>query len=258
MLDFIDSIRLSTEPISYPLPPLASPEEKAVNWLINEDPLQLSAVDQSSRARLIQRYALLTMWYSLDGPSWFNNDGWLIEDDECSWFGISCDANSAVNRLGADGNDLAGNNLFGSLPLDFALLESVWYISAGNNPKLTGPIPSTIGRLTNLTSLFLENCGLQGSLPSTLGNLTNLDFFQISSNALTGRMPSSMAACTRLTTFYVAANRLTGSLPLGVSQWSNLRQFVVRSRGVQNVLAVATVDPSSLILPPLLPKNPGV
>ena len=90
VLDYINSIRLSSEPISYPVDSkLATPEEMAVQWLINEDPLELFANDTPTQTRLTQRYSLLTLWYSTNGTSWFQNQGWLTAENECTWFGIS-------------------------------------------------------------------------------------------------------------------------------------------------------------------------
>jgi Leucine-rich repeat (LRR) protein len=49
--------------------------------------------------------------------------------------------------------------------------------------RLTGAIPSQLGALTALQSLFLSNNALTGTIPSTFGALTDLlylDFRSIS------------------------------------------------------------------------------
>ncbi|CAN0328539.1 unnamed protein product, partial [Pylaiella littoralis] len=51
---------------------------------------------------------------------------------------------------------------------------------------LTGPIPSTLGDLTQLKELRLARNGLSGPIPSTLGDLTQLTKLGLSGNDLTG------------------------------------------------------------------------
>ena len=94
MIWFINSVTLSGNFATYPIPPdssgSATSEERALAWLIQDDPLKLFAENESDRNRLVQRYALLTLWYSLNGDAWVKNDGWLVAEDECSWYGIAC------------------------------------------------------------------------------------------------------------------------------------------------------------------------
>jgi hypothetical protein len=60
---FINNITLTNKTIAYPPTngtDSATTEERALQWLIEEDPLNLNASDQF---QLQQRYALLTLWY---------------------------------------------------------------------------------------------------------------------------------------------------------------------------------------------------
>ena len=39
---------------------------------------------------IAQRYGLITMYYSTKGDDWTDNAGWLGEQNECQWLGITC------------------------------------------------------------------------------------------------------------------------------------------------------------------------
>tara|TARA_B100001115_G_C15746122_1_gene364434 strand:- start:34 stop:594 length:561 start_codon:yes stop_codon:yes gene_type:complete len=64
---------------------------------------------------------------------------------------------------------------------------------------LDGPIPATIGNLTNLTVLDLSFNELTGSIPVEIGNLTNLTYLKLVSSGLTGEIPSEIGNLTNLT-----------------------------------------------------------
>ena len=102
------------------------------DWLINTDPLKLTVKADGGRIRTMQRFALLTLWFSTNGPQWNNNNGWLSDRDECNWYGIVCD-----QKLVASINELEGNNLMGTLPADLALLTTCTNIHLGLNPSIT-------------------------------------------------------------------------------------------------------------------------
>ena len=167
MIWFINSVTLSGNFATYPIPPdssgSATSEERALAWLIQEDPLKLSAENESDRNRLVQRYALLTLWYSLNGDAWVKNDGWLVAEDECSWYGIAC-INNQVSTVGTT-KVLLGvwsqNNLSGTIPADVALLASVTQINLGGNQKITGSLLPSIANLNILQSFNAASCGLR-------------------------------------------------------------------------------------------------
>ena len=74
---FIQSITLSEDAIAYP--PVttgsATPNELALQWLIEDDPLQVNAVTAARQFLLQQRYALATLYFhtisrALDSFNW--------------------------------------------------------------------------------------------------------------------------------------------------------------------------------------------
>jgi hypothetical protein len=81
-----------------------TPQAKAINWLIGEDGL----VRCPDHPKLIQRWALATMYYSTNGDGWFqcSNDEGAIGDsrflaplDECLWAGIVCSIDFCVTEI---------------------------------------------------------------------------------------------------------------------------------------------------------------
>jgi hypothetical protein len=66
----------------------------------------------------------------------------------------------------------------GDLGLLFEL--GIWDTNIG------GPLPTEIGQLTNLVTLFLENNAFTGTVPLEYGSLTNLELVIFKLNYLTG------------------------------------------------------------------------
>lgn len=91
-----------------------SPQNKAANWIINEDGARLCPQDDS----FIQRYVMAVFYYSTNGNRWFQcrspedsglsipeaneacnitslgntSDAWLTPGSECMWGGVTCNS----------------------------------------------------------------------------------------------------------------------------------------------------------------------
>jgi hypothetical protein len=100
-----------------------SPQYQAFNWLAS-DTFQGYYTDE----KVIQRYALATLYYSTNGEHWMNHEGWLLRgEDECGkWWqdnpekGIVCTDNGTITSLG-----LKENNLTGAIPPEIGLLSTL-------------------------------------------------------------------------------------------------------------------------------------
>lgn len=168
-VDFVNSITYSSgNTISFPPNATsATAEERALEWLIDDDPLDLWP--ETNQTRLAQRYALATLWFSTNGPSWETKDGWMVEEDECTWFGVVCQTVGTVTDF-----QLAANNLDGTIPEDFALFQSLRTLVASINPMLSGPYPLSFTELRSLIAIVLSQTGFSGPLPQDIGNLSLL------------------------------------------------------------------------------------
>ena len=74
-----------------------------------------------------------------------------------------------------------------------------------------------------VTSLALNDNGLDGTLPTALGDLSELEQLDLQDNDLSGALPSELANLTNLTSLLLTESRaLTGPLPDGLRQLSDL------------------------------------
>jgi hypothetical protein len=115
---------------------------------------------------------------------------WL-SGDPCSsgWFGVKCDANgSHVSQLFPN-TRFSGNELDCVLPSsigDFAKLEHLYTSNDRTPSNLHGPIPTAIGKLTELKCLYFSHNNLSGRMPTELQGLTKLQVFLMRCNQLSG------------------------------------------------------------------------
>jgi hypothetical protein len=162
--------------------------------------------------RLMQRFALASLYYSTSGDEWTNSDGdqWLdTNQDECKWStdGIKC-SKGLVDWLA-----LSGDNLSGPIPIEIGLLLELTSLDLHDN-KLTGSIPSELGFLTKLEVLAFHENQLMGAFPSEeIGLLIELTSLDLHGNKLTGSIPSELGLLTKLEVLGLHENQLTGAFP---------------------------------------------
>ncbi|CAL5417259.1 unnamed protein product [Camellia sinensis] len=104
------------------------------------------------------------------------------------------------------------------------LLSLTVLSTAVNN--LAGPIPSFIGRLQKLHALYLDQNKFT-ELPSSLGNLTLLITLNLEENNIHGSMPPSLGNCHSLLELDLYKNNLNGSIPPKIMNLSSISIFLL-------------------------------
>jgi hypothetical protein len=119
-----------------------SSQIKVIKWLANEDLLMLD-FETTPFETIMERYAMVTLYYSLNGPQWEDQDGFLSEKSVCSWGNITCDP--LVTEI-----SWFNNSLHGQLPTELGFLTGLRSLDFGKFATISS---SELGTITLLRSL---------------------------------------------------------------------------------------------------------
>ncbi|KAJ6296974.1 hypothetical protein OIU78_022656 [Salix suchowensis] len=125
--------------------------------------------------------------------------------------------------------NLWANYLSGNIPPEWADTK-LEILNIGTN-RLSGKIPSYLGRITTLTFLTIENNMFSGTVPPELGDLVNMDSLTLSVNNLSGELPLALAYMSRLTGLALSRNNFTGRIPEFIQSWKQLRILKIEAGG---------------------------
>ena len=182
--------------------------------------------------------ALVDLYKSTNGSSWFNHKNWLTKNRVSTWYGVTV-KNSRVTEISLQSNGLSGSipSSIGSLSklqhLDLSLnqlngistsignLLNLRFLDVSHN-QLSGDIPLSIGDLVNLEHLGLNINQWSGYIPSSLGNLVHLTYLDLGVNKLRGHIPSSIGELIHLTYLSLGGNQLIGGIPSSFINLVNL------------------------------------
>ncbi|KAG0486562.1 hypothetical protein HPP92_008657 [Vanilla planifolia] len=117
--------------------------------------------------------------------------------DPCSWTMVTCSSQNLVIGLGAPSQSLSG-----SLSPSIGNLSNLEIVLLQNN-EISGSITKEIGKLKKLRTLDLSCNHFSGEIPTSLGQLRNLQYL----------FPESLANITELSFLDLSFNNLTGPLP---------------------------------------------
>ena len=227
---------------------VASPQYAAYQWLENDPSL-----DFYENKRIIQRYAMATVYYSLGGPGWLRNDGWASAQSECAWFsrvdrGV---CRRGGRRLQRDSEMftvrrlvLYYNNLTGTIPPEIGLLTDLeeLHLMGGPRGSISGSLPSELGYLSNLKEVQLANNKISGTIPTSLQAWKELKLLDMSRNVISGPLPDVVVGgLNELVELNLSFNALTGRLP---DLWRSSLEFL----DLENNQLTGPVSPSIGIL----------
>jgi hypothetical protein len=186
------------------------------------NPVYLPVVARLALEIETERDVLLALYQRTDGKHWTNQSGWLVNEDYCSWYGVTC-VDGTVQRL-----DLANNQLSGPFPPELGMLDNLTTLDLGRN-ELTGSVPKELGNLRNLTTLRLDNNQLNGPISPELGNLGNLQILNLGVNRLIGFIPPELGNLGNLESLILGANSLDGFIPPELGNLGNLESLILGS-----------------------------
>ena len=76
------------------------PRNQALVWL--------ATTYSKDRDDVMQKYSLASFFFQMTGEQWAIQEGWLKNDDVCTWSGIRCNQAGLVTNIFLDGNGLKG------------------------------------------------------------------------------------------------------------------------------------------------------
>ncbi|KAL5550389.1 hypothetical protein UlMin_000565 [Ulmus minor] len=137
--------------------------------------------------------------------------------------------------------DISGNELLqGSLPefpQNNALQTLLLY---GTN--FSGPLPTSIDNLRNLSRLELYQCQFNGTLPNSMVKLTKLVYLDLSHNKLTGSIPSSLFKLSSLEYIDLSDNQFSGKLEFPNPSSSMLDSLDLSSNKLEGPIPISIVN----------------
>lgn len=127
--------------------------------------------------------------------------------DPCSWAMVTCSPDRFVIAIGAPSQELSG-----TLSPSIGNLTNLQSLYLQDN-NISGPIPSELGKLQKLTALYLSGNSFTGQLPDTLQHMKSLCYVKINNNSLSGPIPPALANMTQLSLLDLSYNNLSGPVP---------------------------------------------
>ncbi len=132
--------------------------------------------------------------------------------------------------------ELWKNQITGKIHGNIRLLTSLQRLWLHETKNLYGKIPSQIGDLTKLESIFLGGNRLSGTIPTVVGKLSKLNTFAAFDNQLEGNIPEELSSCTELQRLFLDQNNLNGTIPQMIGSLRQLEDFRIHDNKLEGTL----------------------
>ncbi|KAK8509602.1 hypothetical protein V6N13_093464 [Hibiscus sabdariffa] len=118
----------------------------------------------------------------------------------------------------------------GSIPADFANLETLRVLDLSDNLNLEGQIPGFFGNLSKLEFLDLSANNFHGDIYEFFSGFSSspnnkLESLDLSANSLSGELPDSLRSVKHLQHLDLSSNSFWGSIPSSIGSLSELRKL---------------------------------
>jgi len=107
-LEYLSGLNITKDSDPFDMDYRNSPQYKAALWLATEDGYTAENGLNPEDPRLMQRYALATLYFSTAGDDWklcgrnspsCGDTIWLTDGNECDWFVVGCEQNNIVDQI---------------------------------------------------------------------------------------------------------------------------------------------------------------
>ncbi|XP_010939071.1 receptor kinase-like protein Xa21 [Elaeis guineensis] len=112
---------------------------------------------------------------------------------------------------------------------------------------LGGSLPPSIGNLTFLQKLILDNNNFNNKIPPELGRLRRLKYLNLSGNSFQGAFPMNLTHCSKLRTLSLFSNQLVGNVPVEIDSLSTLNVLYLGNNSFTGVIP-SSIGNLSLLL----------
>ena len=154
---------------------------------------------------------LVKIYHKLNGDNWTRP--WDLKAPMSSWEGVRIglfESLSRVTRLEFAGE--TGNNLQGEIPEEVGDLAGLQALRFLNEKGLTGTIPRTLKKNTQLDHLYINATSVGGLLPLELQECKNMYVLELRNNKFNGFEEGWIGDFPKLSGFNIAFNLFEGAL----------------------------------------------